>query len=405
MLKTIFLLTIMFWLSACLHKNSPSTPPIDPCLSNPDHIDCSLDSSAGDDDLFVGSNLEEISTSTAENVFNKDNATRILSNTLHNILNLSQIVIFTAIKGHEYQSTIKSIPDQSQSQNLMPKFFTASCDNAPASYTLSFQYYGAKYTLSGTTMTINFGGKGNGADIDPDVYCQIGNLRLSGILDITAFAFNPNDLSKPNDWKFSSEAWPTLILHEDTYLTTINNPIAITAHFNSETGLSVNATALKNDYITEENNKYIHGIVFNHYTAGSDPNNPAETNIDIFRTDFNLLALMDTANITSATQFSIHANGLIFSNLTGSDINMQINSPDSGTTAALTWTDNSIADAPKNLAPGSGRITIKAIDSENRIVAGVSPSTAAAMDLVIHTINPEETKSFTILWSALMSQH
>jgi len=382
-------------------------------------------------------------TGSGAGTLNTDNAAIVLSSSLHDILNITQVMLAAAVKSHEYRTEIEQVNSQGQSNNQgqMTDQGQVSglnipdlpCDIAPNTYTIDIQFALPGYPQEGTTVTINFGGytgrrdaydtNGNliPAVTDAEAYCRLGNINISGVMNITRIDFALPDPALPESWAMDAEIWPTLTIHHDPTpdnymasddaiadLTDITNPIHITATYTQTVGLTLAATVMDNPFCNEPPCN-INGMVFTHYKAGDNAN--TVSNSSILRTGSTITTEVDSADPQldplNASRWSISVDGGIVSDRTGTDIDMPVQTVDSSASSQpLTWQGtNSVNDAPESQPPTSGAMTISDIGTGNSIT-GTITSNQGDMNLLItdNTVSPPQT-SLPTHWHVMMMLH
>lgn len=386
---------------------------------------------------------------------NTGNAVTVLSSSLHDILAITQVMLASVAKSHDYQNEIQSVinyqsprpyspgSDDPDNPGPVPEDYSEPCDNG-GSYTISILAYAEGYDLGGTTASINFGGHttedtydyaGDGHLIygltDPEIYCRIGSMNISGVMNITRISFAPADPGLPDNWAMNAEIWPTLTIHHDPTpdniiaatdtiadLTSITNPIRINAAYTQDIGLTVTGTVMHNPYANDNPmpDGNIDGVVFSHFKAGTSPNDPdaVSNNSSILRTDSTVIAGIDSTDPqldpVNATRLSITVDGGIVSDRTGAPggIDMMVQTVDtSDTSEPLTWQGNSnVVDAPERTAPTTGALTITDLGTLNRIAA-TTTSVQGDIDLLItdNTAVPPTDTNQSTKWYVLMWLH
>jgi len=407
MIRNTLTLLLFLGISGC-HTNGMAPP--DPCLTDPNLNGC------------VGS----ISSSTTS--LNPDNAAAVVSSTLQDIISISQVALIAAIKGNELKTDIQSAPttqpiiNPEANDETGPFRKTFPCDNStansPHDYFISIQnlinpsQQAPERHMEGATMTISFDGTAIGSNITPGVYCTIGNMNISGFMYLTRTTF-PTP-SQADNWTMTGEIWPTLVIHNDTILTTIANNMALEVSYTTGTGLVVTGTVMSNPYLTSVfTADPIDGMVFTHFQAGDDPNTSPTSTYTILNTGYVINGQIDNAeplfDLLATSQLSFTAAGTISSDRTGTEIDMQVQTVDaSATSQPFVWSNN-LPEAPKIAPPTSGALFIEDISTTNSIAATIS-NTPGNVDLVItdNAFAPNTSghiTSQTAYWVNLMAPH
>jgi len=367
------LLTICSLLTGCGGGTAP--PPDDPCITDPNLAGC------------VGG------TSTTAASLNQENAALALSNSLHDILDITRIALATAIKSNELKTEILTVQntygiyqennDETTGPVPSPTFACTNDSsiqfNGVNDIIIQYVQEGMGYEQSGTRLTVNFGGdqidSQMGGPPDPALYCQIGDMKISGHLDLSNIII-VEDQPEPGSWTLTGKFFPTLVLHNSLTLTTIINPMSFEAIYNPDTGLTLAATVLSNSQHNPDDGTNRDGMVFTHFPAGSHPNTSPDATNNILLKGSIITARMDSPDPAfdplATTLLSFDINGTILSNRTGTDVDMDIQTADSSASRQpLTWTNN-IDVAPKIAPPGSGTFLITDVLSGNNIATTIS---------------------------------
>ena len=403
-------------IGGCPVFDSPTAKPPDPCQADPNLLGCGG------------------GTSTTTGIL--DNAALVLGSTLHDVLDISQVMLASMAKTNDYLDEIRNVPNYQSphpydpnhdpnTTDMGPTVYTEACDNN-AEYTISLLLFLEQgYDLGGTTASINFGGYTSRDTIDystdppttifgiadPNLYCRIGNLRVSGILDITRI--NLSAPSVDGSWTLDAEIWPTLFIHHDSAtadviaaMTSITNPIAISASYLPTTGLTITGTVMHNPHVLDEPKPggNIDGTVFSHFEPGVSPN--VASTSSILRTDSIINVSMNNIDPSAATQLDVSVDGGIESDRTGSDIDMLVQTvDDNAISMPLNWQSN-IVDAPEIQPPASGAVTVTDIDTNNS-VTGTLTSNAGDMELLLtdNSVTPPQSSLYPSHWHVLMQLH
>lgn len=331
-----------------------------------------------------------------------NNAATVMSSTLHDILDIAQIMLAAQAKTRELQLNIEAALRQSITQTLN----NLSCDNAPGVYNIIIQNIDRPgYDLSGATLTINLGGEASGPILNPDVYCRLAGTNMSGLLQITRISFAPPDPARPGDWQLSGEIWPTVTIHKGSSLTAMNNPVAFNASYTPEGGLIATASVMDTGTFPGSG---ISGMVITHFPAGTNPNDQPS---DVLQFGSIITATRDTVDPAAASLFTISADSVINSNLTGTDINMTVRTADSSANPQpITWTSN-IIDAPFIEPPVAGAMTTNDNTNGSSVTAAISPASGGNsgylnLEITDNTLPPDDPNRVTTVvttWAEILA--
>jgi len=257
-------------------------------------------------------------------------------------------------------------------------------------------------------MTIAFPQSLSGNNsIDPSVYCQIGDFKISGSMNISAMIPGPD---QTDSWSMSGEIWPTLTVHNTDTLTAILNPISFntTVNYSTLSNPAGEVSASGKVFDSGFGGTGFSGLVITHYPNGATNQNSYPS--DVLQNNFLITAYRNNINDPSAaTTLAYRAEGKVISNMTGTDITSNVCTYDGTSSRPLTWSPSTVG-APVS-PPSSGALTITDGSTGSAIAAainatdtsGMGDMTMTVLDNTVSTSDPYYQQTVSTSWDELFN--
>jgi hypothetical protein len=404
--------TLLFALALLGGCGGGNAPAIDPCITNPNLAGCNPGDTSGSISI------------------DRTTAPIVASNTLNDLLDITQIALVAVIKSYDYKTEIQTV-DQSVQEfpvytlndpSTAPFQHTLNCDNNNT-YNVAIQDFKPPNIMEGKTVSITF----NNVDVtghpNPELTCQFGSMNLRGFFHLTRITIT-EDPNQPGSWSLDGELWPTITIHDGNYRAFVSNPIHILADYAPDTGLSFTGTVMDSSTFsslplpngtTPNGNNFIDGIgmIFTHYPAGSDPNTSPNTTYDVLQKDFVITAQLDSIDPATASLLSLTTDGTLVNNITGTDLYLNIHTHDSSNTPVpLTWSKPDAYDLdPKGIPPFRGSYLIEDTGTGSSVLTTIDTANASThpgklfltvVDNTLPPSDPAQTATLDSYWQILM---